>query len=131
MNAMDNYTTEDDDRTNYCYHSLINLNGLSVSRRRIQQVALKFPHLGLQYSPHQDSVSLLCYRGRDDGEVLAALAELAPVLPPTVCYRVKAVCQQDALDYGYLLYAGSIYRLENLAHPTRPRRLLIEQHIAA
>ncbi len=134
MNVMHNctdYTSENGDRTNYCYHSLINLNGLSGSRRRIQQVAFKFPHLGMQYSPHQDSVSIVCYRGRDDSEVLAALAELAPLLPQTVCYRVEAICQQEELDYGYLLYAGSIYQLENLARPSKPRLLLIEQHVAA
>ena len=131
MNAVEINLIEEDDRTNYCYHSLINLNGISASRRRIQQIAFKFHYLGMQYSPRQDSLSLVCYRGRDDSEVLAALAELAPLLPQTVCYRIEAVSHRDELDYGYLLYAGSIYRLESLAHPTKPRRLQIEQPVAA
>ena len=127
MDVMYNFARQSGDKENFCYHSLIKLNGLSANRRKIHQVATKFRYLGLHYAPQPDTVTILSNRPGNDPELLQALATLAEVLPQETCYRVEAVCHDAQQNFGYLLYSGALYYLNSLAQPTKPRRLVVGQ----
>lgn len=114
----------------YCYNGLLCLNNQPSNRRAVQQLADQFRHLGLRYSVQKDMISILIYRPRQDAEILIMLSELAKILPKQNCYRIEAICQDDSLDYGYLLYNGAVYLLSSLCQPRKPIRMLIGQRAA-
>lgn len=114
-------------QNHYCYNALIRLNNQPGNRRALQQLAVQFRHLGLRYSIQQDLVSILVYRPRQDTEILVMLSELAKILPSQHCYRIEAICQDDNLDYGYLLYNGVTYLLNSLSQPRKPVRVIVGQ----
>ena len=109
----------------YCYHGVIQLNNAPLNRRKLQQLATQYAGVGLRYSSQQDIISILCYRRRNDGELLEALASLAKLLPEDICYRFEAIGYDDQHDFGYLLYNGAIYRLNSLSKPSKPSRLVL------
>jgi hypothetical protein len=116
-------------KNHYCYHGLLYIKDetSSANQTQIQQIVDSFQHVGLHYSPQQHVLSILTYRRQNDPEVLAALVALAKVLPSEKCYRVEAVGQADEHDFGYLLYQKALYRVDNLAQPTKPYRLVVGQ----
>jgi hypothetical protein len=118
-------------QNHYCYNGLLRLNNQPSNRRAVQQLADQFRHLGLRYSIQRDMISILIYRPRQDAEILIMLNELAKILPNQNCYRIEAICQDDSLDYGYLIYNGAVYLLNNLHQPRKPIRMLVGQRAVA
>ena len=115
----------------YNYHLFINLYGLTTNRRKIHQLACKYQHLGLHYSLQKDTLSLLCYRKYNDSEIVKALWEIAQLLPAQNCYRLEARNYKPELNFGYLLYGGAVYHIDNLAQPRKPLRIVVGQQTAA
>lgn len=124
-NLQNNKSASSSCQNNYCYHALINLNKAPTNHCKLEQLAVKYSYLGLRYSQQTDTLSVLCYRRRNDAELLELFEQLAQALPQNICYRIEALCSNSQQDFGYLLYAGAMYRLNSLTQPSKPYRLIL------